>query len=101
YGSIVDLAAPGANIVSTARGGGYELRTGTSMATGVVSGVAALVASRHADWRWPQLRAAVLGGARHTRLAVAGGAAVDAGAAVRWTPPAGFDTRVTRVTHAK
>jgi subtilisin family serine protease len=98
YGSMVDIAAPGTDIVSTARGGGYELRTGTSMATAVVSGAAALVASEHPDWRWPQLRTAILSSARHTGLRVNNGAALDAGAAVQWTPPAGFDGRVT---HAK
>ena len=101
YGADVDIAAPGTDIVSTARGGGYELRTGTSMATAFVSGVAALVASEHPDWRWPQLRAAILRSARHTGLRVSGGAALDAGAAVQWTPPAGFDARVMHARRAR
>lgn len=46
------LVAPGTEIVSLAPGGGTDVKSGTSMATGVVSGVAALV------WgHWPYLKA--------------------------------------------
>ncbi|TAK34319.1 MAG: hypothetical protein EPO21_10250 [Chloroflexota bacterium] len=48
YGSWVDVAAPGERIWSTVPGGGYEYRSGTSMATPHVSGLAALV--RGAGW---------------------------------------------------
>ena len=38
-----DLCAPAVNILSTAPGGGYTIRTGTSMATPFVTGAAALL----------------------------------------------------------
>lgn len=38
-----DIVAPGVNIISTAVGGGYISRTGTSMATPIVTGSAALL----------------------------------------------------------
>lgn len=53
YGRRVLLAAPGKNILSTAAGGGYEPMTGTSQATAFVSGAAALLLSRHPEWRDP------------------------------------------------
>lgn len=47
YGSWVDIAAPGTDILSTVTGGGYASMNGTSMACPHVSGVAALVLSHH------------------------------------------------------
>jgi subtilisin family serine protease len=46
YGaSVVDVLAPGVDILSTVPGGGYARKSGTSMATPVVSGVAAMLMS--------------------------------------------------------
>ena len=45
YGSNVDVFAPGEDIMSTVPGGGYEKESGTSMASPVVAGVAALIMS--------------------------------------------------------
>lgn len=41
YGSVVDIFAPGSNIVSTSLGGGSQTMSGTSMASPHVAGVAA------------------------------------------------------------
>jgi len=76
----VDLAAPGEEILSTARGGGYELRSGSSMAAAQVSGAAVLLASARAGLGWSGMRSALLGSARPTSLPVAAGRLDVAGA---------------------
>jgi subtilisin family serine protease len=85
----VDLAAPGADILSTARGGGYELRSGTSMAAPLVSATLALMQSARPGLDGPALREALLGAARRSGplagLLAAG--ALDTAAALRAVVP--------------
>jgi subtilisin family serine protease len=57
YGSKnVDLAAPGDNIISTYLGGGYKVLSGTSMASPMTAGVAALLKARNSDASYSEIR---------------------------------------------
>jgi hypothetical protein len=57
HGPWVDIAAPGTEILSTTRGGGYGMMGGTSMATPIAAGVAALLKSTHPQWTGAQVLA--------------------------------------------
>jgi len=61
YGtSSVDVAAPGANILSTARGGRYTTFSGTSMAVPFVTGIAGLVKAQNPEYSGPDLKGTLL-----------------------------------------
>ena len=64
----VDLAAPGGYILSTARGSGYEMREGTSMAAPFVAGSLALLAAARPDLPQSTLRAALVQSAPRPKL---------------------------------
>ena len=58
WGEWVDLAAPGEGILSTypiAKGNGYRIMRGTSMASPLVAGAAALVRSQYPGWSRAQV----------------------------------------------
>ncbi|HEX4924982.1 MAG TPA: S8 family peptidase [Bdellovibrionales bacterium] len=61
YGArTVHVAAPGEDILSTMNGGRYQMMSGTSMASPLVSGVLALMISRRPDLNYQQIKAALL-----------------------------------------
>ena len=55
YGSVIDVAAPGVDILSTQPGGTYGYLSGTSMSAPFVSGIAALIKSQYIDMTIEQL----------------------------------------------
>jgi subtilisin family serine protease len=91
----VDLAAPGDTILSTARGSGYENRSGTSMAAPFVTGALALLSSARPDLPESALRAALLQTAPRRSLLAGllgggGGGGLDVGAAMHAILPGGM-----------
>ena len=87
YGSTtVDLAAPGAAILSTVPGGGYASFSGTSMATPYVTGTVALMAAANPRATAAEIRSAILSSVKPVAALsrkVATGGLLDAAAAVR------------------
>jgi subtilisin family serine protease len=70
----VDITAPGVDVATTGRGGQYVYSSGTSLASPIVAGMAALLAAVHPDWGPGQLRARLMEAASGCRQ-VAGVAA--------------------------
>jgi subtilisin family serine protease len=91
----VDLAAPGEAILSTARGSGYENRSGTSMAAPFVAGALALLQAARPDMSQPELRGVLLATAPKRGLLAGllgggGGGGLDVGAAMHAILPGGM-----------
>ncbi len=93
YGRTMLLAAPGQDVLSTARGGGYANTSGTSVATAQVSGAAALLAAARPAATPDQIRDALVGGTRRMPMdaaMVGSGGSLDASRAMaRLIPGAG------------
>lgn len=74
YGRLtVPVGAPGVEVVSTSKDGGFETKSGTSMAAPHVTGVAALMAAVAPDLPGAQLRALLLQHAVRTSAPVGSG----------------------------
>lgn len=80
-GAWISLAAPGDAIYTTRRGGGSEVRTGTSFASPLVAGVGALVLSVRPDLDPGELRSLLSASCAYLG-AEAGAGMIDAGRAV-------------------
>jgi subtilisin family serine protease len=85
----VDIAAPGGSILSTARGSGFELRQGTSMAAPFVSGSLALLAAARPDLPQSALRDALVQSAPRPSLlsGLLGGGSLNVAAALHRVLP--------------
>ncbi len=55
FGSFIAISAPGNNILTTTNGGGYQYCWGTSLATPIVAGTAALIISKRPDFTPAQI----------------------------------------------
>ena len=84
----VSLIAPGENILTTALGNEFALRSGTSMATSIVSGVAALTLAAHPGLSVDQLRSLLLESVNEKpERPAANGKRINAAQAVKGVPP--------------
>ena len=85
----VDIAAPGVDILSAKPGGGYQMMSGTSMATPHVAGVATLVATMYPEDTAEQLKERILNGAdklNNWKGIVLDGNRLNAYGALTWQP---------------
>ncbi|MCY4159239.1 MAG: S8 family serine peptidase, partial [Bacteroidetes bacterium] len=56
YGENVSVFAPGSGVWTTGLKGGYRTASGTSLASPLVAGIAALVKTKHTDWTPDMIR---------------------------------------------
>ncbi len=101
FGRGVDVAAPGQEVLSTAMGGGYEWRTGTSMASPHVAATLALLLAARPDLSADALRTAVVGTAQRTGLPVEAGSVDAAGALSSVLGPAPASAPATKKAKPK
>ena len=87
----VQVAAPGADILSASHDGQWELRSGTSMAAPMVTGVAALAASVNPRISAVDLRALLMQNATRSRLPVAAGYVDALNSVLAASHAAGYD----------
>ncbi len=91
YGIDVDLVAPGTNILSTMPGNSYAENSGTSMASPMVAGVAALVLAKYPHYTTAQIKSAILDGTVKNgmllKYCIANGATLNAYGALLETKP--------------
>ena len=78
---VVNIAAPGDNIVSAFIGGGYEVESGTSMATPFVAGVAALLWEQYPGASAREIWEKLIG-----QVQPLGGSVADVGAGMVYVP---------------
>jgi subtilisin family serine protease len=88
----VQVAAPGAKILSSANDGGFAIMSGTSMAAPMVSGVAALAASVNSRISAADLRGVLMQNATRSRLPVAAGYVDALRSVLAASHAAGYDT---------
>ncbi len=69
-----DVAAPGANITGprVGSGSGGLTSSGTSFATPIIAGEAALLRQLHPDWQWQELKALIINTASHDQKVMPG-----------------------------
>ena len=78
---VVNIAAPGDNVLSASVGGGYETESGTSMATPFVAGVAALLWEQYPGASAREIRDKLIG-----QVLPLGGSVADVGAGMVYVP---------------